>query len=59
MTYNEDDIKQNIIELIQERDKYRLQALKYKEVLEEITKGVSVLDASKMAEKVIKEGDDV
>lgn len=59
MTYNEDDIKQNIIELIQERDKYRLQALKYREVLEKIVNFDSRGNETLWARKALEEGDDV
>lgn len=57
MTYNEDDIKQNIIELIQERDKYRLQAFKYREALEEIL-GCEDEYVNSIIYKALKEGDD-
>lgn len=36
MKFNESDLQSNIMDLIQEREKYRMLALKYKEALEKI-----------------------
>lgn len=36
MKFNEDELQRDLLELIEEKEKYRLEALKYREALEKI-----------------------
>ena len=58
MKFNEDDLQSNIMDLIQEREKYRMQALKYKEALQRIADYVGD-HAQEVAEKALEGDDDV
>lgn len=60
MKFNEEDLQSNIMDLIQEREKYRMQALKYREALEELANcGFQDDYYVRIAKKALKAGDDV
>lgn len=66
MKYSESDLNQDLIDLIEEKEKYRMQALIYREALETVASDkdmkLSSLDAHdhvEVAQRALKAGDDV
>lgn len=58
MKFNEEDLQSNIMDLIQEREKYRMQALIFREVLEKIL-GCKDENINSVVFEALKAGDDV